>query len=211
MSDLDKYGQSLAIMPKIEAITYKIYKTADAAVLALKNKDIDYIAWSIPPSFLQDLGNTAGVELVHSPEPGFFYLAYNMRKPSFGYNATGEDVGKAFRLAVAHCIDKQRIVSKIFLNLGIVGTGPVSPFSKWYNESVPTYDFDPNKAKQILADAGYKVKKSDRTLVSGQAAIDAASPNNWWVNPDGTSIGSSSGGVIKILTPEANYDPIHAG
>ncbi|MFO7619127.1 MAG: ABC transporter substrate-binding protein [Thermoplasmata archaeon] len=154
--------------------------------------------------------DTPAIDLVHTPEPGFFYLAYNMRKPSFGYNEAGEDIGKAFRQAVAHCIDKNRLVSKLLLNLGVAGTGPVSPFSNWYNSSVPTYDFDPQKAKQILADAGYKVKKSDGTIVTGQAAIDAAGINNWWVNPNGTNIGSSSGGMIEMLFPEGNYDPIAA-
>ena len=208
----DEYGRSNARQPHIDAITYKIYRTAEAAVLALKSDDIDYIAWSIPSSFVQELTNTPGVALQQSPEPGFFYLGYNMRNPSFGYNATGDDVGKAFRRAAAHCIDKDMIVTRLLLNLGVAGTGPVSPLSEWHNESVPTYDFNPTKAKQILADAGYKVKVPvstyDFNLLEGEEAIAAAGPNNWWVNPDGSNIGSGPGGKIDILTPESNYDPL---
>ncbi|MFO7618846.1 MAG: ABC transporter substrate-binding protein [Thermoplasmata archaeon] len=212
---LDQYGESLAVMPSIEAITYKIYKTADAAVLALKNKDIDYIAWSVPPSYVQDLGNTQGVEMTFSSEPGFFYLAYNMRLDSFGYkdgNPANGDGGIAFRKAVAHCIDKNRVVSKLLLNLGVAADGPVSSFNlDWYNKDyIVRYNFDPNEAKRILAEAGYKVKKSNGEIVTGQAAIDAAGIDNWWINEDGTPIGSSPGGLIEILTPEANYDPIRA-
>jgi hypothetical protein len=92
------------------------------------------------------------------------------------------------------------------LNLGIAGTGPVSPLSKWYNKTMPQYQLNPAEAKQILADAGYLVNDGG-TYLSGDAAKTAAGNGNWWVNPDKSLIGSSTDGLIEILTPEANYDP----
>jgi hypothetical protein len=159
------------------------------------------------------LANEPGVALQQSPEQGFFYLSYNMRKPSFGYkdgDATKEDIAKPLRKAIAHCIDKNRVVTRLLLNLGIGGEGPVSSISPWYNKTIPRYAFDPDQAKEILASAGYQVKKSDGSTVTGDAAKAAAGNGNWWINPDGTNIGSSPGGKIEILTPEANYDPIRA-
>jgi ABC-type transport system substrate-binding protein len=206
----DEYGRSLARQPNIDAITYRIFKTAEAAVLALKADDIDYIAWSVPPTFVQELSNEPGVALQQSPETGFFYLGYNMRKSSFGYkdgDPTKGDVGKPLRHAIAHCIDKPRIVTRLLLNLGIAGTGPVSPLSEWYNASIPTYDFDPDEAKIILRDAGYKLTDGSINATTGLADISKARDGNWWLNPDGTPIGSSDGGRIDILTPESNYDP----
>jgi hypothetical protein len=135
-----------------------------------------------------------------------------MRKTSFGYrdgDPSKGDVAKPLRKAIAHCIDKNRIVTRLLLNLGISGDGPVSSISPWYNESIPRYSFDPDEAKSILANAGYKVKQGS-TFLTGQAAIDAAGDPNWWYNPDETPLGSSAGGLIEILTPEANYDPIRA-
>ncbi len=201
----NEFGESLARQPNIDAITYKIFKTAEAAVLALKSDDIDYIAWSVPPTFVQELANEPGVALQQSPENGFTHLAFNMRRPSFGYNATGEDVGKPFRQAVAHCIDKYRIMTRL-IQLGIVGTGPISSVSDWYNESVPAYSFDPDEAKQILADAGYKVDV-DGTLLSGEDALAAVNgwSGHWWVNPNGTPIGSRPDGLIKIYVPAGSY------
>jgi ABC-type transport system substrate-binding protein len=210
------YPDESVKQPTIDAITFKIYKTAEAAVMALKCDDIDYIAWSIPPSFVQELAREPGIALYNSPDPGFFYLAYNMRNPSFGYNqsksfpyAPEDDLGKPLRRAMAHCIDRNTIITRLLLNLGIAGAGPVNPMSEWHNHSVPRYAFNPPLAKQILADAGYGVRIGNSSaLVYGQAAMDAAGPNNWWVNPNGTNIGSGVGGKIEILTPEANYDPI---
>jgi ABC-type transport system substrate-binding protein len=210
------FPQEKVKQPTIDGISYKIYKTAEAAVMALKCDDIDYIAWSIPPSLLHELAREPGIALYNSPDPGFFYLAYNMRNPSFGYNqsksfpyAPEDDLGKPLRRAMAHCIDRDRIITRLLLNLGIAGAGPVNPLSEWHNHSVPRYAFDPLLAKQILADAGYGVRIGNSSaLVYGQAAIDASGPNNWWVNPNGTNIGSGVGGKVEILTPEINYDPI---
>ena len=198
----------IARQPEIEAIVYRIFKTAEQSVLALKNNDIDYIAWSIPPTFVQEIMNEPDLGVIQSAERGFFYLGYNMRpNRSFGYNEDGEDVGKPLRQAIAHCINKQMIVQRILQNFGLPGDGPISNVSKWYNDTLPQFDFDPAKAKEILADAGYKLEDGSE----GQEAIDKAGDGNWWVNPDGTPIGSSEGGKIKILTPPADYDPVVAG
>jgi ABC-type transport system substrate-binding protein len=108
--------------PYIDAIQFKIYKTAEQAVQALQRGDIDYIAWSIPPTYVPELINDENIGISQSAEKGFFYMAYNMRKKSFGYldndpsavdPTTGlKDPGKQFRLAVAHCVDKREIVER---------------------------------------------------------------------------------------------------
>lgn len=197
-----------ARQPNIDAVLFKSYKTAEAAVLALKANDVDYIAWSIPPTFVGDLANEPNVTLTQSPEQGFFYLAYNMRKESFGYDEqmsfpyeTEDDVGKAFRRAVAHCIDKEKIVQRMLLNFGVPGDGPLSPVSSWYNSSIPKYDFRPQEAIDILTNAGYQ-------LTDGPGSEPG--PGNWWLRPDGRPIGSGSGGKIEILAPQVDYDPIAA-
>lgn len=204
----DNAEKPIAKQPTIDAILFKIYRTAEAAVLALKNKDVDFIAWSVPPSFVGELSNEPGVTLQQSPEQGFFYMSYNMRKQSFGYDesksfpyAPDDDVGKPFRKAVAHCIDKQFIVQRLLLNFGIDATGPVSKQNEaWYNKSIPTYAYDPDEAINILTNAGYQL--TNPSLPPGEG--------NWWLNPDGSPISKEADGVIKIFTPQADYDPIRA-
>ncbi len=192
----------VAKQPTIESMVFKIYKTAEQAVLALKNNDVDYIAWSIPPTFVQEIMNEPDLGVKQSAEKGFFYLSYNMRpnKRSFGYDDNGVDVGMPLRKAIAHCIDKQTIVQRLLQNFGIPGDGPVSSISTWYNETIPKYAFDPAEAKNILTRAGYKL-----TNPSAEPGV-----GNWWLNPDGSNIGNSDGGKIEILTPPADYDPIRA-
>jgi len=198
--DYDPNGN--ARQPTIEAMIFKIYKTAEQAVLALKNNDVDYIAWSIPPTFVQEIMNEPDLGVKQSAEKGFFYLSYNMRpnRRSFGYDENGVDVGMPLRKAIAHTIDKQTIVQRLLQNFGIPGDGPVSSISTWYNDTIPKYAFDPAEAINILRRAGYQLTHPDQE----------PGPGNWWLNPDGSPIGNDEGGLIKILTPPADYDPIRA-
>ncbi len=202
--DTDK-GQ--ANQPTINAMVFTIFKTAEQAVLALRNNEVDYIAWSIPPTFVQDLMNEQDISIMQSAEKGFFYLAYNMRKEMFGYDhETHVDEALPFRKAVAHCIDKQTIVQRLLQNFGLPADGPVSSISEWYNNSIPTYAFDPAEARNILWEAGY------RPMNGGDK--NSAGPDNWWEAPTDKfpkkEIGSEPDGLIRILTPPADYDPIRA-
>ena len=47
-------------------------------------------------------------------------------------------------------------------------------------------------------------------MTTGSARSADPGEGNWWKNPDGTNIGSGEGGLIEILTPPADYDPIRA-
>ena len=202
---IEKYEEHFYMKPNIDGILFKIYKTTDAAVMALKGGDVDYVAWSIPPDYIPDLMGLENIGLSSAAEPGFFYLAFNMRKKDFGYDSTLEDnpatpedesdFGKPFREATAHCIDKKTIVTTLLQNFGMIADGPVSPANTlWFNHSLPTYPPDVDKAKYILETAGY----------TRQDPSKPAGPGNWWYLP---TIGYKQ---FEILTPPADYDPIRS-
>jgi peptide/nickel transport system substrate-binding protein len=173
--------------PYIDEILFKIYKTADSAVMALKGGNVDYIAWSIPPDFIPDLMwfDTIGISSEH--DRGFSYLGFNMRKRDFGYNSTGVDTGEPFRKAVAHCVDKKTSVTTLLQNFGMIADGPISPADTlWFNDSLPTYPLDVDKAKLIL----------------DNASITDTDGDGWRELP---TIGDS---YFEILYRHADYDPI---
>ncbi|MBI5000843.1 MAG: Ig-like domain-containing protein [Euryarchaeota archaeon] len=188
--------------PIIDSILYVIFRTPEQAVLALQNNEVDYIAWSIPPSFISEMQQDENIGLSQSAERGFFYMAYNMRRPSFGYDAASVDKAVAFRRAVAHCVDKQYIVERLLQNYGVVAHGPVSSLdTEWYNDSLVKYAFDVKSAIEVLQQAHYVEPDWSNAATLGTAA-------NCWKNSDGSNIGSEPDGKIKILTPQGDYDPV---
>jgi ABC-type transport system substrate-binding protein len=191
-------GEPYIHKPYISGMLFKVFKTTQTAVFALRSGDIDYIAWSIPPAFVPELLNDANIGITSTAEKGFFYLSYNMRREPFGYpngDPRNGDIGKNFRQAVAHLIDKKTIVTSLLQNYGIVADGPVSPtLARWYNSSLPQFPYDPAAADALL-DTYDPWEPSDGCDSSGNGC---------------RSFPGIGTGQIEILTPNADYDPIRA-
>ncbi|GAB4248922.1 MULTISPECIES: peptide-binding protein [Deferrisoma] len=86
----------------------------------------------------------------------YTYLGYNLEKPMF------QDV--RVRRALTHAIDKNEIVEGVLLGLGVPATGPYKPGTWVYNPDVPKYPYDPERAKALLAEAGWTDTDGDGVL-----------------------------------------------
>ncbi|MCK4948993.1 MAG: ABC transporter substrate-binding protein [Thermoplasmata archaeon] len=153
----DKDGDTYLRKPYIESVLFKIYKTVQSAVFALQAGEVDITSMvSIPPEFVVDLIGDPYIDPIATPSKGPFYLGYNMRGPPLGYpdnDPSQGDDGYYLRKAIAHAIDKRRLVTTLLQNFGVAGNQPVSPASlKWYNASVTKYEYDLDLAGQILDD-----------------------------------------------------------
>jgi len=91
------------------------------------------------------------------PANAFTYLGYNLSSPLFS--------DKKVRQALAYAIDRQSIIDGVLMGLGQPCTGPFSYVSWAYNPKVKPYPYDPERAKRMLADAGWKDRNSDGILM----------------------------------------------
>ncbi|MFQ5887496.1 MAG: ABC transporter substrate-binding protein [Candidatus Hydrothermarchaeales archaeon] len=173
--------------PFYDGILYKLYGTTDAAALALKKGEIDYIWWTIDPGFVGDLMKEEKIKVTSSPGNGLFYLAFNVRKKPFS--------DLAFREAFAYLVDKEFIVNRILQKYGEPAYTIVPPGNEfWYNPDTPKLgaglakEDRIAKAKEILQAAGYTWDDEGALLM-----------------PDGDPVQP-----FDILTPPADYDPMRA-
>ncbi len=189
----------LASQPNIDEISFRFYNRRDQAISDLENNDIDYIGWTMDESDLNQFSRDPDLEFNYLKGAVMVDIIYNMRKKSFGYDlkwpASGIDLGKPLRRAIAHCVDNEAINSMTDFategeNLGL--------FYNWNNISAPRYAFDPNEAVSILKKAGYLLENSSSPPGNG----------NWWLNPDGTTIGSSLDGTIELLISRQEQDQL---
>ncbi len=86
----------------------------------------------------------------------YTYLGYNLNNPLF--------TDKRVRQAIAYGIDKDEIIQGILLGLGKEATGPFKPGTWVYNPNVKKYPYNPGKARELLAAAGWRDTDGDGIL-----------------------------------------------
>jgi peptide/nickel transport system substrate-binding protein len=86
----------------------------------------------------------------------YTYLGYNHLDWKFK--------DKKVRQALTTAIDREGIVEGVLLGLGQVAHGPYKPDTIWYNPNVKKWPYDPEKAKKMLAEAGWKDTDGDGIL-----------------------------------------------
>ena len=59
------------------------------------------------------------------------------------------------RRAIAHAVDRDKIVNKLVRSEGYMVNGPMSPYHFGFDKSVKWYEYDQKKAKALLKEAGY--------------------------------------------------------
>jgi len=77
----------------------------------------------------------------------YTYLGYNLKNPLF--------TDKRVRQAISYAINKNEIINGVLLNLGKPANGPYKPGTWAYNDKVKIYNYNPQKARELLREAGW--------------------------------------------------------
>jgi peptide/nickel transport system substrate-binding protein len=86
----------------------------------------------------------------------YTYLGYNLQKPLFA--------DKRVRQAISYMINREEIIQGVLLGLGQVATGPYKPGTWAQNDRVKKYPYDPQRARELLAEVGWKDTNGDGIL-----------------------------------------------
>lgn len=136
--------------PYIKRIVYKIVPDTTTMFLELQSGGLDYMGLT-PLQYARQTDTPAFERRFNKyryPAFAYTYLGYNLRKPMF------QD--KRVRQAIAYAIDKQEIVEGVLLGLGQPATGPYKPGSWPYHGDVPRYPYEPQRARSLLDEVGWK-------------------------------------------------------
>lgn len=79
---------------------------------------------------------------------GYTYLGFRLSHPLFS--------DRRVRQAFAYAINKKEIIDGVLFGLGQEATGPYKPGTWAHNPDVKRYPYDPERAKALLAEAGWK-------------------------------------------------------
>ena len=141
-----------AEQPLLDEIVFRVLPDRAAAASSLEAGEIQLAAFSaVPLVDLDRIGQVPGLEVVTK---GYEALTYQL---IVEINHRNEYLkNPKVRQAIAHAIDKKFVLDTIFLGYAAEATGPVPKNAPaFYTDDVTTYDFDVEKAKALLDEAGF--------------------------------------------------------
>ena len=119
--------------------------TSDVATAQLEKGEILHTQISVTDA--EKLKSTPGIKVANKPAAGIFLMAPEIDGQKFN--------DKRVRQALVYAIDRQGIVDQVLKGYGrVVNSHIIGP--DWaLNPNLNTYPYNPDKAKQLLADAGW--------------------------------------------------------
>jgi peptide/nickel transport system substrate-binding protein len=144
--------------PYLHRVVYRIIPDQSTMFLELKARNIDMMGLS-PIQYRRQTDYPAFHKAFNKYEylaNGYAYLGFNLMDRRF------QD--KRVRQAMAHAIDKQEIIEGVLLGLGRPAVGPYKPGTWWYRDDIRPFPFDPERAKALLAEVGWKDTDGDGIL-----------------------------------------------
>ncbi|MGG0285040.1 oligopeptide ABC transporter substrate-binding protein [Peribacillus butanolivorans] len=142
--------------PKLDSVTLKVVNPS-VAVKSLENGDIDVASISADQydqaKALDNVEILGKVDLAYS-YIGFKFGHYDKEKAeNVMDNPKFED--KRLRQAMAYAINNEEVGEKMYKGLRFPANSVITPNFKYNNKDVKPYEFDPEKAKKLLDEAGY--------------------------------------------------------
>ena len=143
--------------PALDEVIFIIYANTDLMIEALKQGELDIIT-AVPGAQFKALEEASDPDIVAlaADSPSFTELSFNVwEDPDSLGNPLLLD--KNVRVAIEYAIDRQEIIDVAYLGYGTIGTTIVPPlFEYWHYDPGDDFrSYNPEKAKEILEEAGY--------------------------------------------------------
>jgi len=134
-------------IPYLDKVTFNFIGDPSAQIASLKAGDIDVIAYDVSPENA----------LLLEKDPKFKVLnGYTTTKVILSTNNSRKPFNDVrIRRAMAHAIDRTALIKGAMSGYGVSIGSHMDPGNPYYVDLTPYYPYNPEKAKQLLKEAGY--------------------------------------------------------
>jgi len=139
------YGQK----PYLDGIKFTFYNSNEELLRAFSSRKVDGMSF-VPPTLISDVSKVHNANIVRVKLPQYFAVFFNQtRQPILA--------DKTVRIALDLAIDRDKLIRDALHNEGTRIDTPIPPGFLGYVEGLGRVEYNPEKAKQNLDDAGWKV------------------------------------------------------
>ncbi len=174
----DKSGQTL---PYLDSLIFLIIPDRNVEALRFQSRELDVLNSLNAENYAnlrrtQSSGGFVLRDLGAGLAQDFIWFNLNPGKDAAGNSFVDPDKWryfskKEFRQAVSHAIDREGIARSVLLSLGSPQFGPISSGnSAWYNPGILKTNYDPARARSLLASLGLRDTNGDQILEIGTPA-----------------------------------------
>ena len=149
--------------PPLEAVIYRPITDANTRIAEMLSGGLDIMV-EVPPDSLAQFRDNDSYKVVEQAGPHLWFLILNVKEGPFS--------DKKVRQAANYAINKTALVENILQGTAQVAAGPTPPAFAWaYNDALEPYPYDPEKAKALLAEAGYDGAKITFYVTDGGSGM----------------------------------------
>jgi len=145
--------------PKLDKIIYKVVPNRDELLSQLAAHQVD-MWYQFSGTYLDRVQAIPGYTLIRQPSYAWNHLDFNLSHPVLS------DV--RVRQALAYALDKQRLLQTPTYGQERIATEDQPTFMWSYDPGVKTYPHDPQKARQLLQQAGWSPGRDGIMIKNGQ-------------------------------------------
>src|SRR5689334_21936981 len=130
--------------PYLDRIVFRDIAGSVVGAQRLISGEIDFVG-DMSPQDVRPIENRSEIKLYPIKVGRWYSLQWHVYEPPFD--------NLKLRQAVAHAIDRKRLNDILMMGKGSVSNGPTPAGLWWYDPNVKSYDYDPTKAKALVAEA----------------------------------------------------------
>ncbi len=139
-------GYFLPGVPYLDKATFRVITDPAARMAALRAGEVDVIP-ELPVQEVAAVRQDPALSIVEVPFNGVQYIAINNKMPPFD--------NLKVRQALNYAVDKQAVIDTAQFGIGLPIGSHMPPVTEYYVDLTDRYPYNPEKAKQLLAEAGF--------------------------------------------------------
>jgi peptide/nickel transport system substrate-binding protein len=137
-------------VPKIKSLIYKVIPEAAVRMGALQTGDADIVT-ELPPALFEKVDGIKGCSALSHPSGAIYWVVINVKDSPKESPLKNRQVREALNYAV----NKEGIIGGVLKGQAIQIPGVLAPSVIKPESSLKPYEYDPDRAKRLLAETGY--------------------------------------------------------
>ncbi len=133
--------------PNLDSFIFKVVKDVNVIATQLKTEELDVGEFTSQPQLFSELQSASGLNVYDYSALEYTFLAYNMSRTFF------QD--KKVRQAMTIGLNRDKLLETLLHGKGEPMYSHIPQISWAYDSNLPRFRYDPNKAQQLLQEAGY--------------------------------------------------------